>query len=328
MAKRISRLQGMMENVDCVLVTSPEDVYYYSGYMPVEDEPTVLLILGKDSRLFTTSNGFQEKHSSAKITLMEKSSDFFDFVKNYRNVGFDEGHMKAGSYLKLAKMKLRMVPFSEKIKLPRAVKDPEEVDRIRESVKLTKSAFSRFRKVFVGMKENRLAAEIDCFFVKNNAANAFDTIVASGRNSSSVHHVPVPRKISSRDMTVVDIGAKLGNYCSDMTRTWCRMPGKREKGVIENAENIQKELMDMVRPGVRMKDVQERYDSLLKKRGYKSFHSFGHGVGLDVHEKPLLGDEIKEGMVLTVEPGIYVKNFGGCRMEDMVLVKKGSVRVF
>jgi Xaa-Pro aminopeptidase len=107
----------------------------------------------------------------------------------------------------------------------------------------------------------------------------------------------------------------------------CAKPGIREKKIVENVSGIQAELIGMATEGVRYDDIQKRYELLLKRKGYKLMHSFGHGIGIGVHERPAKGDVLKAGMVITVEPGAYMKGFGGCRIEDMVLVRKGSPRI-
>lgn len=317
--KRVERLQKLMKDLDCILVTSPEDVHYYSGYRPLDGETAMLVILQKGARLFVTQNGFENKKASVKMTVMEKPGDFYDFIKNYKAVGFDEDHLLSRSYLKLKKQGLRLKPFSTGIKEPRAVKDQDEIGFIRKAVTATKKAFD-IR--ISNRSEIEAAAEIDCCFRKLGVENAFESIVASGTNSSNVHHRPGKRKLGKGDLVIIDIGSKVNGYCSDMTRTFCSSSGKRERQIMEKVRNIQEQLIDLIKPGMKMSDVQKEYERLMGK--HKAFHLFGHGVGLEVHESPLKDDTLKENMVITVEPGIYVKNYGGCRIEDMIIIKKGK----
>ena len=322
--KRVERLQKLMKDLDCFLVTIPEDVYYYSGYMPLEGETALLVVLQRGARLFVAENGFESKKASVKMTIMEKPDEFYDFIKNYKDVGFDEDHLLSRSYLKLRKHGLRLKPCSQVIKKPRVIKDQAEIEQIRKAVGVTKKAFEL--KLPSG-SETEAAAEIDCFFRRQGAENAFETIVASGPNSSNVHHRPGNRRIGKGDLVIVDTGARLNGYCSDMTRTVCSSPGKKEREVMESVKNIQEQLFDFIRPGIKMSDVQKEYERLLGKTGNKVFHMFGHGVGLEVHEMPLKDDTLEENMVITVEPGIYIKNLGGCRIEDMIIIKKGKVKL-
>jgi Xaa-Pro aminopeptidase len=324
MRQRIRALQEKMGDIDCFLVTAPEDVFYYSGYMSMKEEGAILVVLNKAARLFTTQNGFQAKKAAVRITIMKKSSDFYDFVKNYRVAGFDEDSLLSGAFLRLKKHGLVLKPMSQAIKEPRMVKSPAEIDSIRKAINLTKKAFGL---EFAGLSERAAAAEIDHFFRRSGAESAFDLIVASGPNSGSVHHTPSERKVRPRDLTIVDIGAKLDGYCADLTRTQCHSPGAKQKALMENVKSMQGQLIDSIRPGVKFSEVQAKYEEFMKKAGYPCFHSFGHGVGLAVHERPSKDDLLKENMVMTVEPGIYTKNLGGCRIEDIVVVKKGKVKI-
>ncbi len=323
MQKRLGKLQELMSGVDCIIVTSPEDIFYYTGYMPMEEDGSILVVMEKCAKLFTIQNGFQKKRASVDITIMRKASDFYNFIKNYKVVGFDETHLLSRSYVNLKKHSLRLKPFSSIIKKPRMIKDRSEIQMIEKSIELTKKAF---RLSLLGKTERDAAADIDCFFRRHYADNAFETIVASGINSSNVHYRPGNRKIGNNDIVIVDIGAKM-NYCADLSRTFCKSPGKREKNIIENVKNIQEQLFDFIHPGIKFDDVQKEYERLMKKLGYRVFHLFGHGVGLNVHERPSREDVLEEGMVITVEPGIYIKNFGGCRIEDMILIKKKGIKM-
>ena len=323
MNDRVTRLQQYMNGIDCLLLTSPEDIFFYSGYMPLAEDGSLLAVMEKGAKLFTTQNGFQVKKASVDIRTLKKAQEFYDFVKNYRVVGFDENSMLARTYEGMRKHGLEMVPSYEIIRKPRMVKDRGEVDRIRAAIALTKKAL----RTRIEGTEDGAAAKVDCLFRTSGASNAFETIVASGRNSSNVHHRPSDRKISRKDLVIVDLGAKLDCYCADLTRTFCAAPGKREKSLMETVKHVQESLFDFIKPGLRMSDVQKEYERLLKKERARCFHLFGHGVGLNVHESPMKDDELTEGMVITVEPGIYRKNFGGCRIEDMVLIKKEGIEL-
>jgi len=315
MKKRVEKLQALIKDFDCLIVTAPEDIFYYTGYTPLEDDGSVLVVLERGARLFTTQNGFQTKTASVQITTMEKASDFIDFVKNYRIAGFDEDTLLSRSFLKLRKH-IKLKPASGIIKQPRMIKDAKELAALRKAIALTKRAF----KLKLSGTEAASAAEIDCFFKRNGAESAFPTIFASGTNSGNVHHRPGNRKRGNRDLVIVDIGAKINGYCADMSRTLCRSPGKREKKLIVTVKNIQEQLIDFIKPGMKLSEVQSEYEKLMKPN--KVFHYFGHGVGLNIHEAPRKNDVLKENMIITVEPGIYIRNFGGCRIEDMVIIKK------
>jgi Xaa-Pro aminopeptidase len=206
------------------------------------------------------------------------------------------------------------------------VKEEWEMEQIRKAADIASRVVSGLGDIS-GKTEIDVSEAIDSSFRKAGAKPAFETIVASGRHSWFVHHIPDKNMIKSNDLVIVDLGAIMSSYCSDMTRTLCQASGQKEKRIIENLGEIQSELMDMAMPGVKYDDIQRRFEHLMKRKGYRVMHSFGHGIGIGVHERPSKGDILKEGMVMTVEPGAYIKNFGGCRIEDMILVKKGKGKI-
>jgi len=174
-----------------------------------------------------------------------------------------------------------------------------------------------------GKSEQEVAREIERGFFDQGAAPAFETIVASGGNAGNyIHHFPTTRRTSRKDMVIVDFGSKVGGYSSDITRTFFSKTDSKQREIFEAVREIQEACIEMVRPGVEFKKINEFHQKALQKLGFQARHGIGHGIGIFVHEPATL---LKEGMVITIEPGIYLKNYGGCRIEDMVLVKKKPV---
>lgn len=234
---------------------------------------------------------------------------------------------KLNEELKGAKIKLEStVGIVEEL---RAVKDENELSYIRQAAQFADAAFEHALKVLkVGMTERELAWEIEAFMRTNGAdAIAFPPIVVSGERTALPHGQPSDRRIQKGDLVTLDLGAMVCGYCSDLTRTFVvgKPSGEQQRLYLAVWEAQQRGIEALV-AGQNGRKVDSVVRSVLDKYGLKKLfmHGTGHGVGLEVHEVPFLGqrskDAIKPNMVVTVEPGVYVPNFGGVRIEDLVLV--------
>ena len=178
------------------------------------------------------------------------------------------------------------------------------------------------------MTEKEIAFEIEKFFITNGADGlAFDTIVASGPNTSMPHAVPTDRKIESGDPITIDMGCKYKGYCSDMTRTvFAGYVPQFMKPVYDLVLKNQIRVSEDLKEGANLKIIAKSVDSEFKLNGVNMIHSLGHGVGLEIHEYPFVSTKydfiLKENMVITNEPGIYITNRFGVRIEDTVLITK------
>ena len=217
------------------------------------------------------------------------------------------------------------------IEKQRMIKDEDEIEKIRKACELTDSCFNHLLKfIKVGKTEKEIALEIERYFKLNGAEGiSFEPIVASGSNSSKPHAVPTDKKIDLGDIIILDFGCKYKGYCSDMTRTIFVGYVKEEIKeiydlVLKNQIQTEKELKE----GVNIKNIYRMLENDFKLNGYDLVHSLGHGVGLDIHEYPYLYGKndsfLKEKMVVTNEPGIYVPGKFGVRIEDTVLITKIS----
>ena len=143
--------------------------------------------------------------------------------------------------------------------------------------------------------------------------------MASGSNSHKVHFSPGRARIG-KGLVIVDMGMRRNRYCSDLTRMYPSGLTAKQDAMLDTCRSLQKELISMATPGTKFQDLQKVYSTTLKKQCLRVMQSFGHGIGLGVHERPGRGDVLEKGMVITVEPGLYKKGIGGCRIEDMILV--------
>jgi Xaa-Pro aminopeptidase len=216
------------------------------------------------------------------------------------------------------------------------VKSPQEIDLIRRSVLLNSEAFERaIRRVRPGMSEMDLASELEYQMRRLGAEKpAFETIVASGARSAMPHAGPTSKLLARNELLLVDMGAVRDGYSSDMTRmAFLGRPGPKIRQLYRAVLEAQEAARAAVREGVTAEQVDRAARSVLKAHGLdRAFlHSCGHGLGLEVHESPRLGrgdrTRLKAGMAVTLEPGVYLQEFGGIRIEDTVVVARSGCEV-
>ena len=215
----------------------------------------------------------------------------------------------------------------------RQVKTPNEAVAIRKACDITSEAFRAILpKIREGMTEKELQIELDFTLLRLGAdGNAFDTIIASGENGSLCHAIPGPRVLRKGDMITMDFGAKVGGYCSDMTRTVALgQPSDEMRKVYETVLRAQTLCEEALAAGKNCFDIDKLARDYIDARGYagRFGHGLGHSVGIDIHEEPRLSPTCKEilkaGVVITVEPGVYIPGLGGVRIEDTCLVKENG----
>jgi Xaa-Pro aminopeptidase len=251
--------------------------------------------------------------------------------------------------------KLRLRGLSQMAERLRTIKEPSEVDRIRAAISLASSVFEAVRHdIKPGVAESNIAAEIEYMCRRMGAEGmSFDTIVAAGHRSALPHGVASQNLVPGKGFVILDFGVILAGYCSDMTRTvHVGRPEKAALAMYQAVLEAQLAGIDAVRPGVETQKVDYAARKVLVKAGLGMYftHSTGHGVGLEIHEPPSLRkagsnsrkpkgtkgnpqaksampDRLEPGMVITIEPGVYVPGTGGVRIEDMVLVTESGCEV-
>ena len=224
-------------------------------------------------------------------------------------------------------------PLDEMPQKLRQVKTPTEILAIRKACDITSEAFDAILpKIREGITEKELQIELDFTMFRLGADElAFSTIVASGENGSLPHAIPGPRKIRSGDMITMDFGAKVGHYCADMTRTVALgKPSEEMRKIYDTVLRAQTMCEDALCAGKNCFEIDKLARDYIDARGYagRFGHGLGHSVGIDIHEEPRLStachDVLKAGVVITVEPGIYVPGLGGVRIEDTCLVRENG----
>lgn len=233
---------------------------------------------------------------------------------------------------------------SQKINELRAIKTPEELRKMQAAINLTNEAFTAVREKLGSYKhEYEIEADFTWSFRSANAAHAYEPIVASGANACTMHYVANRDKLSARSMVLIDIGARVDGYCADITRTYCVRPSKRQIAVHAAVVEAQRRCIELLGPDVAIVDYFQGVDEIMKdalqelrllddrddEDTYRKYfpHSISHGLGIDPHDPLGRPRYFKEGMVVTVEPGIYIPEEGiGVRIEDDILITKSGRR--
>jgi len=336
MSKRIERLRGLMrrEKLDGFVVANLPNVRYLCGYTGSNG----LMLATRHDCWFYTDFRYAEQIKT-EVRGCRKRVLVRDLVSHpppewgraYHRLGVEENHITLSRFKQFRKRfsKSRLVPTRDIVLELRRTKEPIEVETIAAAQKITDSVFDDVLKmVKPGVRERDLALEIESQFRRHGEV-AFDSIVASGENAAKPHAGFSDRKLRKGDALTFDIGCRLRGYCSDMTRTVFvgRAPAELRK-VYEIVHEAQRRALDTIKPGIAAKAADAAARDYITEKGYgKQFgHSLGHGVGIEVHEMPMLAATSKEtlapGDVVTVEPGIYLPGVGGVRIEDMVHVTK------
>jgi len=328
-------------DVNGAIVSSYSNVLYYSGFSG--SNGTLLILKGlfyliTDFRYIEQakieSPGFEVIEASA-----EKVTEFISMVcseNGVKNIWFEDDHItfKAYSSLSDALKTTRLIPANGGISHTRIIKTDSEVSCMRKAATLADSALTYITKILtIGMSEKEVALEIE-FYLKRNGSEkvAFDIIAASGSNAALPHAQPTDRVIETNDHIILDFGALVGGYRSDMTRTL--IIGNPAPEIIKSYNIVleaQIKALFALKSGVLGRDIDLIARGHIEQNGYGKYfgHGLGHGVGLNIHEAPRLSekstDVLVSGMVVTVEPGIYLPGIGGVRIEDMVLITDDGI---
>ncbi len=325
---RSDKLREIISEDEAVFVGSYPNIFYYSGF---ESEDAFLIITKTSQLLFTDSRyTIQAKLQSPSFEVCDISK-IKEVIKSIseKTLCIEEDFITVSLFSKLQECGKKLKPFSKEIKKIRKIKDSEEIKKIAMAEELGDKAFSYILDfIKVGRTEKEVAVELEFFMRRNGAQKtSFDTICASGVRSSMPHGVASDKVIEKGDFLTLDFGCVLDGYCSDMTRTVAvGEASQRQKEIYDIVFNAQKACLDMLKAGVSGYDADKAARDVIVNSGYgKCFgHGTGHGVGVEIHEAPNLSpkseDILEVGNVVSVEPGIYIEDFGGVRIEDLVQI--------
>jgi Xaa-Pro aminopeptidase len=349
--KRLEKLDKLLNSRDlsALLVTTPENRRYLSGFRagdPQLNESSGFLIVGGQTAIMATDPRYE-------IEAASEARGFFPFIydrgleaswgkiedriRGLQRLGFEPGgltcqfHGRIGKILRKSGSRIKLIPAPDVVESLRVRKDHGEIRAIRRALAITEEVFREVcRSLRPGQTEKALSWKIKTLIHRGGGDGiAFEPIVASGPNAGKAHAEVTDRPIGKGEPIIFDFGARWNGYCADLSRTVCLgKPSDRFREFYGLVRRAQVTAQEGIRAGMTSREVDGLARGIIEKAGYGPLfkHSLGHGVGLATHEAPSLSRlrpvPLETGMVVTIEPGLYVAEWGGIRLENMVVVKK------
>ncbi len=346
--KRLRKLRTSIaeKGLDALLLSQPENLRYLSGFT---GSSGWLLISGQNAILATDFRYVEQaKGESPDFEIIQTKQELRDWLPGlvsdlgWHKLGFEANFISYDSSHKLSEaietkqVNLELVPTTGIAEQLRSIKEPEELGLITKAVELADAVFEQAKAIIrPGITEKEAAWEIEKILRQEGSEGMpFEIIVASGPNSALPHARPAEKIICSGEPVLIDMGARISGYCSDFSRTL--FLGETDKSLQEIYNIVlkaQATAVERIESGMDASQADRLARSIVEQAGYGDAfgHGLGHGVGLAVHEFPTLGpsssDSLADGMVFTIEPGIYLAGKGGVRIEDMVVLKNGKAKV-
>ncbi len=344
---RLPKLRKLIaeKGLDGLLISQPDNLRYLSDFTG----SGWLLISGRDAILALDFLYVEQaKQESPDFEITQVKQELHNWLPGlvvhlgWRKLGFEanlipyDGHQKLGEALRAKQVNLELIPTTGIVEQLRSTKEPQELVLITKAVELADAALEEAKALIrPDMTEKAAAWEIEKNLrQKGSEGVPFEIIVASGPNSALPHARPTEKAICSGEPILIDMGAKIDGYCSDLSRTlFLGRANETFQKVYAVVHQAQATAIDQVRSGMAASQADQLARGVIEQAGYGDAfgHGLGHGVGLAVHEFPRLGlsssDSLTDGMVFTVEPGIYLAGQGGVRIEDMVVLENGKARV-
>lgn len=341
---RLQRLRQLLveHGLEALLITNAYNRRYMTGFTGSAG----YVIVTADQAILLTDFRYTEQaasqatqydvllHEAKPMASVKSALERFGI----RSVGFEQGDLTYSMYLSCRSQlaPIDLVPTDQLVEKLRMVKDDDELRIMREAAQLADAAFQHIlTRIKPGVSERQLSAELEYYMRMNGAdSSSFDTIVASGVRSALPHGVASDKLLQRGDFITFDFGAYYKGYCSDLTRTVVLgSPSERHQEIYDIVLEAQETALAGIRPGMTGSAADALARDVIKRHGYGDYfgHGTGHGLGMEIHESPrlsLLSETILEpGMVVTVEPGIYIPGFGGVRIEDDVVITPDGKQV-
>ncbi|MBI5555905.1 MAG: aminopeptidase P family protein [Elusimicrobia bacterium] len=333
-AKRLEVVQANLKKsqLEAILITNPVNLFYLFG---LGGEECFALITPKNAWLYVSVLNLPEvRHlvKRARISLSANKETVISNVESLalRSIGFESAHLTLQRFRAWKKISrpAKLVPTVDFIENLRLTKKPDELALIRKAAAIGDQVYRRMLPcIRRGRTEQYIANKVEALIREKGCEPAFKTIVASGPGSAIPHHAISNRKLKINDIVALDFGAIYKGYRSDLTRTvFLGKINKLFKSLYHVVLEAQTKAIAALGPGVKTQAIDQLARGIIAQAGYGRYfiHTTGHGVGLETHEAPWLGSKdtmiLQPGMVVTVEPGIYIPGLGGVRIEDMVLV--------
>ncbi len=350
--KRVEKLRKMLvpKGLDALLVTDRANVSYLSGF---RGEDSWLVLTVKDAWLVTDSRyTLQAKEECAACKIYERKGRMTEAIADIlkkkpvrlrqrssprqavKTIAVEDKIELAIFKILKKKLPVRIKAVKGLAESVRQIKDEFEIREIKKAIAVAQKALGKvLPRIRVGISETELAAMLEFEIKKAGAQPAFETIAAFGSNSAMAHHRPTRKKLKKVDTILIDFGAKVNGYCSDSTR--CFAVGRVNnfyRKVYQTVLDSQTNAINMLKAGIKAKEVDAAARGIITKSKLPPYgHGLGHGVGLEVHERPVVSvlskDVLQKGNVITVEPAVYLAGKFGIRIEDDVLITENGCEV-
>ncbi|MBE6022419.1 MAG: aminopeptidase P family protein [Cellulosilyticum sp.] len=348
MNNRVKKLQDymMQHEIEGFVVGSAPNRMYLSGFtgssamllISLNQEPIIVTdfrYMEQVSKQCPDFKSIDQKQKGTLGAILEQAEQM-----GLKKVAFEAEHVSFSTYENMQRAEaIKWIPTKGVIEGFRQIKEESELEKLAQAEHIGDLAFKAIVPFIEkhwkdGLTENEVALEIERVMRQNGASGtSFSTIVASGAKSSLPHAVPGNEPLKKGDFVVMDFGCVYEGYCSDMTRTVViGEASEKHKEIYETVLSAQKAALEGIRAGLKGKEVDAMARDYITKAGYGEYfgHGLGHSVGIEIHENPRFSmmeeQVIESGMVITVEPGIYLPGFGGVRIEDMVVVTKDGIK--
>jgi len=346
LTNRLHKLRALIaeKDLDALLISQRENCRYLSGFTG----STSWLLISYGHTILATDFRYveQAKQESQNFEIIQIKGQIHDWLPDlaynscWHKLGFAANHISVATYrqlnetIKAKQLNLELTATTGLVEGLRCIKDADELESIVKAAQLTDAAFKQAKLIIQpGVTEREAAWEIEKSLRQSGSEGvAFDVIVASGPTSALPHANPSEKTIRQNEPVLIDMGARVGGYCSDFSRTFCL--GEADE-VLSKVYNVVLEAqltgIQGIKSGMTAAQADRLARDVIEQAGYSSAfgHGLGHGVGLEVHESPRLApdssDLLTDGMVFTIEPGIYIPGFGGVRIEDMVVLENGRL---
>lgn len=332
-------INKLPKNVDGALIVSPENRRYFTGFNASDG----FLFITKSGSVFLTDSRYIEAAKDKIICceVEEQKGKLMDYAKrfNCKVLAVEADRLTVTQLKNLRKalhgIKLTTVGTDKIIDSFRAVKNEAEIENICKAQRIAEAAFDHILGfIKVGVTEKEVALELDHYMLSHGADSlSFETIAISGANTSKPHGVPTDKKIEHGDFVTMDYGAVVNGYHSDMTRTVAvGAASDEQKKIYKIVFEAQLAVLRVLKNGVKCSDADKAARDVITEAGYGEYfrHSTGHGVGIEIHEKPFISPKstatLRSGNVVTDEPGIYIPGKFGVRIEDMALITKNGCK--
>ncbi|OGD88431.1 hypothetical protein A2693_00415 [Candidatus Curtissbacteria bacterium RIFCSPHIGHO2_01_FULL_40_12] len=339
--------------LDGFIITNPVNIFYlcdFRGVSPTEREAILIFAAGPT---LVTARLYQNEaqllaSGDLKVKIIDERNQIFEYIKKIfrvglptealAKVGFEEQNLTVAELSELKKTlpKAKFVPTKNLVEDLRVIKSDDEISRIEKAQIISQKAFGQLLKTLkTGQTETEIADRL-AKIIKDLGGQglAFESIVATGPNSAKPHHVTGHRRLTMNDTLLIDFGAKYQNYSADIARTiFIGKPKTEQENIYRLVKKAQKETIKSITHGIKASDAYYKAHTVFKNQKVHNYflHGLGHGIGLEVHERPYLrstiNDQLLEGMIFSVEPGLYFPSWGGVRIEDLVTIKNGKAKV-